>query len=117
MLLHVGIFNKYIFSFIYRSSANVWTFCQQYVLVLPADLHVLEDADWPDQLYTHTHTHTHALVFMLVHTHLWLHVFSLVGLEMSLVVSFSKQRLKCSTEWLGSHPRLLCSRPLSGGKC
>ena len=88
VLLHVGIFNKYSFSFIYKSSANIWTFCQKYVLTLPTNVHVLEDADWPDQLFTHTHTH--ALVFMLVHTHLWLHVFSLVGLEMSLVVSSSK---------------------------
>jgi hypothetical protein len=71
VLLHVGIFNKYSFSFIYRSSANIWTFCQQYVLALPTNVHVLEDADWPDLLITHTHTHTHALVFTLVHTHLW----------------------------------------------
>jgi len=68
VVLHVGIFNKYSFSFIYRSSANIWTFCQQYVLALPTNVHVLEDAVWPDQLLTHTHTH--ALMFMLVHTHL-----------------------------------------------
>jgi hypothetical protein len=71
VLLHVDIFNKYSFSFIYRSSANIWTFCQQYVLALPTNVHVLEDADWPNLLITHTHTHTYALAFTLMHTHLW----------------------------------------------
>jgi len=74
VLLHVGIFNKYSFSFIYRSSANIWTFCQHYVLALPTNVHVLEDADWPDLLITHTHTHTMHLYSRLcthTHTHLW----------------------------------------------
>jgi len=76
VLLHVGIFTKYSFSFNYRSSANIWTFCQQYVLALPTNVHVLEDADWPDLLITRTHscTRIHACAHTSVvytSSHLW----------------------------------------------